>query len=187
MYIWCALDVSLALSEVRRGAISANRDIGLSEVAFSLPQHVSLLISFPADDRIAEKIISDIRTYLSGSVMPRLTFSAPELYGNIIWIPIEASDELTRLHEDLLAITHSYGIEPHTFDRKFAFHSTLFVDSSEEKLSKILTRVARLPIPERITAEGFIIGVSESGAAGDYRVIYRSGNNDGKDNKRREL
>lgn len=52
MYVWigCALPEDFA-RDVRRICLAHNRQIGLDESAFALPQHISLKISFDAGDR----------------------------------------------------------------------------------------------------------------------------------------
>ena len=50
MYIWIGCKLPAGFErEVRTFCLEQNRDIGLNTVAFTLPQHISLKISFEAE------------------------------------------------------------------------------------------------------------------------------------------
>ena len=64
MYIWigCRLPQQFE-EEIRAACLENNQAIGLDPVAFSLPQHISLKISF--ETAHAEEILEDLRNQLN--------------------------------------------------------------------------------------------------------------------------
>ena len=64
MYIWigCKLPEDFE-QEIRTNCLRLNEKIGLSTVAFTLPQHISLKISFEAETH--EAVLGDLTDYLS--------------------------------------------------------------------------------------------------------------------------
>lgn len=172
MYIWVACDLSDPLGKVREDCLYLNRDIGADEVAFTLPQHVSLKISFRIDDIFFESAVADIGEYFEKAEPFCLASPTLELSGNIIWLRFADEEPLVRMHRALDAMMlQKYGVPQHAFDKCFAFHSTLFIDNDSEKLGRVYNEIAKISLPEKIMVDSFIIGTSESGKAGEYRVI----------------
>lgn len=172
MYIWVALDTSEALSAVRSRAILENLTVGLSEVAFSLPQHISLKISFYVDDCIAEAVIESLTAFFKTIPQMPVRPLMPEEKEGLLWVKIEESDYLISLHVALdEKLFREFGVTPHPFDRAFLFHSTLFQDADQGKISLMAERISDLVFSEEILPQGFLIGVSESGRAGSYQVV----------------
>ena len=173
MYLWMAVDISGALDAVRRAAIRENAAIGLSEVAFSLPAHVSLKISFdlPAETwQAAEADIADIlRETPPFSIEVKGLGRAP----GCLWIAMKENETLRGLHEKMVDIALRYGAAPHIFDGDFRYHSTLFLGDDEEKLSRMEEKLRNIPLPQIIQGNAFLIGGSETGKPGDYRVFRR--------------
>ena len=171
MYIWIACDLARDLAEIREKCIEFNRDLHLSSVAFSLPQHVSLKISFSVDDADAGEVIEAVECYLSGQKPFPISKPEPEIFSNILWLSLPQNEHLERLHRELDDMLLSrFGVPRHEYDRCFKFHSTLFIDDGES-LKKMHERVSSLTMPSELLVDGFIIGVSDSGKAGEYRVL----------------
>ena len=171
MYIWIASDISVAYESIRRKCIEYNREIGLNELAFMLPQHISLKISFEVENSIAPRVIDDVSQYLSNNAPFTVGKPSAQIFGNILWLRFPYNESLERLHselDDLLA--KKYGIPQHAFDRDFVFHSTLFIDDDAISLEEMLRKAMNLEYPE-CTVDRFIIGSSDSGRAGTYSVI----------------
>ena len=87
---------------------------------------------------------------------------------------------LRGLHEKMVDLARRYGAAPHIFDGDFRYHSTLFLGDDEEKLSRMEEKIKDIPLPQIIRAEAFLIGGSETGKPGEYRLFRRitAGNED---------
>lgn len=172
MYLWTAIDVSEPLADIREKALEANREIGLEESAFTLPQHISLKISFSIDDGLFPQAVAEIAGYLKGQKPFPVKVGGIEKNGNILWIRMEPSPWLEALHEGLNIIAREkFGIANHPFDDCFLFHSTLFSGGEPEKLEKMFEKLRDAKIPETLWGSRFVMGCSRTGQAGDYQVI----------------
>ncbi len=172
MYIWigCALPEDFEAS-IRRAALDANREIGANTAAFSLPQHISLKISFDARDRAAE-ILAALDTLLSNEAPFYVNPKTIEQNGSILWVTFEENERLSRLHRLLDGVLEQkFGIPQHPFDRTFLFHSTLFQDENNEKLSQIIRAMADFPLPAHLQIDRFLLGTSPNGTPGSYQVV----------------
>lgn len=172
MFVWIACDLSDSLAKVREESLVLNKDIRADEVAFSLPPHISLKISFEVADGLVNEVLPDIKKYLEGVEPFTVDGPTPELCGNIIWLRFNEEKPLLKMHDDLDELLFDkYGVPLHEFDRSFAFHSTLFIDKDVGKLERLMPVIADLKLPSRVRIDSFIIGISESGKVGEYRVI----------------
>jgi 2'-5' RNA ligase len=171
MYIWIACDVSESLSCIRKACVLKNQELLLDETAFSLPQHISLKISFEVANTISDDVIGFVSEYLSEQPELVLDAPSPELYGSILWLKFSEDPELLRMHRELDdSLLHKFAVQQHEYDKDFKYHSTLFIDSSSD-LEPMYRFVSCLGMPEKIKIDRFIIGVSESGKAGEYSVL----------------
>ena len=174
MYIWCALDLDRALCGIRRAAIEYNTRLRLSELAFTLPQHLSLAISFEVEDGAWREAVELIEHTAKDVPPPTLTPLGVERQGDIIWIAFEKSEPLGRLHSLILNdVKGELGIPPHTFDLDFRYHSTLFLGGDGAALSEMAEHLSKIALPQSLIADGYLIGISESGRAGEYRVVRK--------------
>ena len=172
MYVWIACDLSDSLGKIREECMILNKDTGASEVAFSLPQHISLKISFMVDDNVLDCVLRDLNEYLSAKESFSLKGPKAELSGNIIWLRFSDSEHLSKIHSELDdLLLERYGVPLHKFDKCFAFHSTLFIDDDEEKLLYLYRQIRKIHIPGDVKIDRFIVGISDSGKAGEYRVL----------------
>ena len=173
MYIWIACDVSKAFDSLRAACIRINREFNLDEVAFSLPQHISLKMSFEVDDGIAADVIEFISEYLSEQGNFIINRPKIEIFGSILWLAFDDDSNLSRIHTELDdLLMERFCVPLHEFDRCFKFHSTLFIDE-HEGLLRMQEQISRLSVPDEISIDSFLIGTSPSGKAGDYSVIKR--------------
>ena len=171
MYIWvgCKLPETFA-QEIRNRCLEENRQIGLDTVAFLLPQHVSLKISFWTE--MDAQVIEDLTAYLSSQKPFTLRIRNAEQAGQILWLPVAENEVLQRLHAELDArLEEGFGIRQHAFDKQFLFHSTLFLDTDTEKIARMQDALAAYPMERELAVDTFLLGCSESGKAGTYRVI----------------
>lgn len=172
MYLWIAIDASEALKDIRRAALHHNRLLNLDETPFTLPQHVSLKISFPVADGRFDAAVESVSRYLAGQEPFQVKVEGLRRQGDILWIAMEPSTKLHQLHDDLYRMMQEkFEVEPHAFDRCFRFHSTLFMDKDHDRLEQMHTLLAKEPLPEYFCASRYVLGCSEVGKAGTYRVL----------------
>ena len=155
MYIWIACDLSDSLGKVREECLALNKSVGANEVAFSLPQHISLKISFSVDDSLLENAISDIRGYFEATESFSIAGPVLERAGNIVWLRFGEESTLVKMHADFdeMMLT-KYGVTQHEFDKSFAFHSTLFIDENKEKLELIYDKISDISLPTSMPPTG---------------------------------
>ena len=171
MYIWigCKLPAGFE-NELRAHCLAANRHIGLDTAAFALPQHISLKISF--DTQKYEDVLVELTAFLSAQQSFSIRLGPAQQFGNILWLPAAENHVLPRLHAQLDELLESrFGIPRHEFDKAFLFHSTLFIDNSVAKLEAMAEAVRSFPLPTELQIDTFLLGVSNNGAPGSYRVV----------------
>ena len=169
MFIWIACDIDKAFAPVRKYCQEQNKTANLSEVAFALPQHISLKISFLIPDGGTERVVNDIAEYLAKQKPFYVYAPKTDSVENILWITFDECPALQRIHDELdELLQRKHNVTPHLLDRRFIFHSTLFMDKNVKAAH---AHFADIPLPDRVRINGFFIGVSPSGEAGSYRVI----------------
>lgn len=171
MYVWigCKLPESFE-REIRSLCLKLNEELRLDTAAFSLPQHISLKISFETTEY--EAVLNELTAFLSAQRPFTVRIENPSQNGNILWLPAEENDTLRQLHDRLDALLEDrFGIPQHAFDKSFLFHSTLFIDESAKKVSKMLECLKLYPVAQELTVDTFLLGLSETGKAGGYRVV----------------
>lgn len=171
MYIWIGCKLPEVFEEkLREKCLAYNENLGLDTVAFSLPQHISLKISF--ETRQPEAVLEGLAAWLGKQMPFSVHVRNPEQAGNILWLPIAENPDLKRLHRQLdQRLEEKFGIVQHPFDKTFLFHSTLFVDENTEKIAKMGEMLADCSIERELLVDTFLLGVSETGKAGSYRVV----------------
>ena len=171
MYIWvgCKLPENFE-RDIRTLCLEQNRVLGLNTAAFSLPQHISLKISFPSEQH------EDILNYLEAFLLKQSPFSvricSAEQLGNILWLPVAENETLCRLHRQLdTQLEQHFNIPQHAFDKCFLFHSTLFMDEDTDKLSQMCRLLEVHPIEQDLQVDTFLLGLSENNQPGEYRIV----------------
>ena len=171
MYIWigCGLpeEFENALRERTRPLAEA---LALGLEPFSLPQHISLKISFDGGDRTKE--ILDTVAKLLAQTRPFTVHPAGlARQGGILWITFRENPALSELHRLLdRALKQQFGIGQHAFDRAFLFHSTVYI-GEENRIALAEESLRDLTLPETLQIRRFFLGVSPNGQAGTYRVV----------------
>lgn len=171
MYLWigCKLPTGFE-TKLRHQCLLLNEQIGLDTVAFSLPQHISLKISF-CSGQWAD-ILSYMEQYLSRQAPFSVEIQPPQRNVNILWLPVVENTTLQRLHQQLdQHLEERFGIPQHEFDKCFQFHSTLFMDADADKLDRMRQALLPLLIANTMTVDTFLLGVSETGTPGSYRIL----------------
>lgn len=171
MYIWvgCKLPESFE-REIRSICLEQNQALGLDTVAFSLPQHVSLKISFQSEEYA--QILDFLEAFLKEQAPFSLQILAAQQEGNILWLPVAENEILSRLHDQLDALLEDhFGIPQHPFDKTFLFHSTLFMDADTEKIGKMQALLAPFSLQQTLIVDTFLLGLSGTGKPGQCRIV----------------
>lgn len=180
MYVWTAIDLENQLKELRPRAQAVERELSLPSSALTLPFHISLKISFEVRDEIYPYVMDTLLSYFQTVKPFDVQVSGIEIENAIVWIRMKENTALRQIHADLDRILlERHNVEPHPFDLDFKFHTTLFLDSDEQKISEAYRRIKDIPIPNVLRANSLLIGTSESGAIGTYHVTHRIGMNVG--------
>ena len=171
MFLWIGCKLPEAYEqEIRSHCLQQNQKIGLDTTVFSLPQHISLKISFETEQ------VTAILQYLTEILSAQASFSVrllgAEQFHNILWIPVDENERLWQLHRLLdTQLEERFAIEQHEYDKCFQFHSTLFIDPDPEKIATMAAALASYPIERELTIDTFLLGLSETGKAGSFQVV----------------
>lgn len=173
VYLWTAISLEDRLPDLRRAAERVGADIGAANPSLTLPMHISLKISCQVKTKDLPKIVARITNLLSDSGSHEIIPECIERCGGVVWIRHRADAGLIRLHNSIVHILRDeYAIMPHEFDLDFAYHTTLFY-GEEADAEKAYDMLKNTPLPDSLTSAGYLIGTSESGKAGEYRVDKR--------------
>ena len=94
-----------------------------------------------------------------------------EKHDNIMWIRMYSNKEIEALATSLnVMLKEKYNVPLHEYDLDFIFHTTLFMDGDKEKINAAHTLLGNLALPKNLIANTFVIGTSETGKNGTYRV-----------------
>lgn len=171
MYIWIGVKLPEEFeTTIRSRCLPLGQELGLDLSGFTLPQHISLKISFQAESRY-EEILAFVEDLMGKEFAFYVNPETPRRQGNILWLPFHANGHLRHLHELLDAQLQSrFDIGQHPFDREFFFHSTLLMGEAAP-LSRAEAALANLSLPEKLEIDTVLLGISETGESGTYRVV----------------
>lgn len=173
MYIFLAIDVDNQFPEIKNRAKLIDKSIGFENSCFTLPLHISLKASFKIANSIFDSLIEEIINYYLSIKPFKIDVNKLEMFDNIMWIRMNRNEELDRVHDDLNRILlEKYNILLHEYDLDYKYHTTLFMDNNRDNINKAYNMIMGIELPQSIIANHFIIGVSETGELGSYRV-YR--------------
>jgi len=182
MYVWIAvLFNELFESKIREELKPIGTRNNLDFVTFSLPQHISLKISFQCDECDFLNIVDDVkRCFEQIKPFPIELGIVEQLKGwqNIIWITVKDNDILKRLHEILnQTFLENYGIELNPYDgAHFRFHSTLFIDDKNiltKNYDDAFEELQNLTFNQKQMINTACIGISKTGKMGEFEVFTR--------------
>ena len=172
MYIWVGVEVESQIVEIKKSAFEIEKKIGFENSNFTLPMHISLKISFPVDDSVANDVIYDIERLYRLVTPFEIGVDRIECYENISWIRYKENCNLNSIHDKLNAMLfEKYGVGLHEYDCDYKFHTTLFMENNEEKIRSAYEMIKNVYLPKKISVNKLLIGVSESGKLGSYRVF----------------
>ena len=173
MFIWLGINIEDQLPELKSRKAEIEGKLGITDTVVNLPLHVSLRISGRVSDEISPCLIEAILEFYKALEPIELLTDGIEREGNIIWLRFKGNDEINSVHNRLCALMKErFDIPLHPFDLEFKYHTTLFLGISEDKLSTAYDMVKSVNIPASVTLNRPVIGVSESGLAGTYKIIH---------------
>ncbi len=173
MYLWLAINLDDQLSLLREQAEQIEKRLTTENTVFGLPLHVSLKISFFVPDDMVKTVVNTIKDYYLKIIPFYILPFGIERENSIVWIRMKESEQLCKIHNDLDdLLSCKYGIKQHMFDLDFKFHTTLFMDSDSEKVELAYNLLKNIEIPGALAANELIIGSSNSGKIGTYKVDH---------------
>ena len=173
MYIWTAINIESQLTDVKDEIKNTESRVGIKGSVVNLPLHVSLKISFYVSDDISSDVIRTIIDFFENLGPFYFEPVGIEKEGTIVWIRMKDSEKLSHIHYTLDQILlDKFNVIPHKFDLEYKFHATLYMDSDVEKISCAYEQIKDIPLPKKLTANHFVIGTSETGAPGTYKVAH---------------
>ena len=174
MYIWIGIDVDDQLTSVKQRTQEIERRIGFEHSNFTLPLHVSLKISFKVEESACGEVIDTLLQYYKGVAPFEIEVDGIENENTIVWIRYRENETLNRIHDDLNRILlERYGVPLHAYDLDYKFHTTLFMDDDAEKIAAAHREIREMVLPDHVRVKSLLLGTSESGALGSYRVTHR--------------
>lgn len=174
MYLWIGLGVEENKEkEIRAYCKEINKNYGVNEQSFTLPQHISLKTSFQTDD--CKTIINDLKSMFSKNNKMTLEVQDVEMVPCVIWLNIKETEGLRNYHNTILNyLKNKFNIGKIGFDGDtFKFHSTLFQDvDNKELVSDLYNKIDKnkLMINE-LEVNRIYFGLSEIGKVGTYEVV----------------
>ena len=176
MYIWVGINVEDQLGEVRRAVDGVFEKIEISNVTCQLPLHISLKISFEIENSLFGDVLDDISRVYGACEPFEIKVKEIEKHENIEWIRMYSNEKVEALATELnMMLREKYGIPLHEYDLDFVFHTTLFIDDDPEKINSAHSLLGNVHLPDTLVANTFVIGNSETGENGTYRVYKTVG------------
>lgn len=172
MYVWIGIDVDSQLFEIKEKVRKIEGEKGFENSVFTLPFHISLKISFSLENDLFDDVKTDIINIFDEFEPFCINVYGVELENNICWIRMERNPSLDGLHDRLNAVLlEKYGVPLHEYDMDYKFHTTLFMDDDINKVRNSYSELGEVYVPNKLMANKFVIGTSESGALGTYKVV----------------
>ena len=171
MFVWVGINIEEQLKETRRAVDGVFEKIDISNVTCQLPLHISLKISFNIENELFESVLNDIVSIYREQKPFEIEIKGIEKHENIMWIRMYSNEDLEAFATSLnIMLKEKYSIPLHEYDLDFIFHTTLFMDDDAEKINAAHTLLGNLALPKNLIANTFVIGTSETGKNGTYRV-----------------
>lgn len=176
MFVWVGINVEEQLKEVRRAVDGVFEKIDISNVTCQLPLHISLKISFEIENSLFVSVLEDIESIYNSFEPFEIMINGIEKHENIEWIRMYSNEKIESLATSLnMMLKEKYGVPLHEYDLDFIFHTTLFMDDDAQKISLAHELLGNPELPQRLIANRFVIGKSDTGKNGSYR-IYKTVN-----------
>lgn len=171
MYIWVGINVDGQLSEIREATQKAESEIGVDNSNFTLPLHISLKISFKIEDELFDEVVQDIVEIYERVVPFDIFVDCIELHDNISWILMKRNENLVSLSDEINTLMlKKYNVPLYEYDLDYKFHTTLFMEDRCERVRAGYEKIKNIKVPSRLRAEKFLIGTSETGSLGTFKI-----------------
>ena len=171
MFVWVGINVEEQLKEVRSAVDGVFEKIDISNVTCQLPLHISLKISFEIENSLFSSVLEDITRVYEACEHFEIAVKGIEKHENIEWIRMYSNDKIEALATALNGmLLEKYGVPLHEYDLDFIFHTTLFMDDDAQKINAAHSLLGDVYLPERLLVNTLVIGNSETGKNGTYRV-----------------
>lgn len=175
MYIWIGAVFPKEFEDkIKNICKQVNQKYNVSELSFTLPQHISLKLSFQSKEY--KKIIEYLEVYLQDyTTFYVKTKNIYKKDNSLIWLNIEKSNDLINLHNNLnKELQDKFDIGLNKYDgSNFKFHSTLFQDNDSKNINKLYKELLKYDFENIIKINEIDIGISEEGKVGTYEVTKR--------------
>jgi len=175
MYIWTGIDVDEQLLPLKEKVYEIRRKLDFDNANPDFPFHMSLKISFFVNDNVADRLIDDIKHWYKTISPFYVQTDSIQRENSIVWLRYCDHYELNKIHDQLNNMLLSkYGIPLHEYDTDYKFHTTLFMNQSVDELQTAFELVKSEMVPDRVYVNSFLIGTSESGDFGTFKISHRS-------------
>ncbi len=173
MFVWTGINIEDQLPELKLIKNEIEEKLGIIDTVVNLPLHISLKISFEVADDVYPDVIGAVLDFYKTLLPITIEAQGIEREGGIVWLTFKENEKIADVHNRLTSLMQErFGIPPHKFDLEFKYHTTLFLGLMEDKLAAAYELVKNAPIPSVITLDNPVIGTSESGLAGTYKIIH---------------
>ena len=170
--IWVGIGVDEQLQSVRERIAAVEERLALPNSNLTLPLHISLKMSFAVEEGSEGDVMDVLESYFSSLNPFQIPVKGPEYLGTIAWVRMQDNPTLNTIHDELNEMLYTrFGVGLHEYDRDYMFHTTLFMDQDAEKVRAGYEAMLGEPLPDTLLAERFLIGASETGALGSFRVV----------------
>lgn len=171
MYIWIGIDTESQLAAIKHEVLKIENNLNLTHS--TLPLHISLKMSFKANDSAREAIINDLLNYSNTLNSFDIETNGIDYEKIICWILMKRNNNLDAIHDYLNDfLKQKYDIPLHEYDQDYKYHTTLFMNEDKNKIFTAYKKIAEISIPAKIKANTILIGESPNGAIGTYRVTH---------------
>ncbi|MCM1289122.1 MAG: hypothetical protein NC132_00435 [Corallococcus sp.] len=171
MYIWIGIDVDDPFDDMRKRAMEAEAVLGCEHSCYTLPMHVSLKMSFEISEDRFEDIESSLIRFFEKQKPVQLTNPRLENAGNIVWIRYDENSRLNEIKDELNAmLSEKYEIPLHEYDKDYLHHTTVFMFDDDSSNAEGFTNIKNVPLPKKVTANKFVLGISPNGKLGTFIV-----------------
>lgn len=146
----------------------ANREIGLPEVVFKFPLHISMKKSFYVTD--FESVKKEVVSYIQKR--GALTCYADSIikYKGMIWLPIKLTKDINDWHKDLdELLSKTYDVPIDSFDVNFKPHISLFTKGSQKQIDEMYKKLLPAISEKQLQIQKFVIGSSKH--SDDYFTV----------------
>lgn len=172
MFIWIGIDVDNQLLNIKEYALKIDKKLEFEHSCFTLPMHISLKMPFKINDDEFDEIINTVSDYYHSLNVFDIEIDAIENNECIAWIRTKENAILNKISYDLnYILKNNYSIGLHEYDLDYKFHITFFMDIDTNKVKKAFEQIKNFVLPQKLSANRFVIGTSASGDLGTYSIL----------------